>query len=152
LREPLSSLARADAIVAAKDFPVEKLPKGNFDIWRAERLLEIPDLTAPVIAFCGIARPQRFFAELRRQNLDLREEIVFRDHHRYTDVDLQHLAAAQGRFPGSRLVTTEKDAINLGQRLAKLNPVVIPMRIRLSDSDAALKHLLGTIAERRRYP
>jgi tetraacyldisaccharide 4'-kinase len=149
LREPLSSLGRADAVVIDKSFPVELLPHGDFQMWRAERWLTIPAINGPVIAFCGIARPKRFFAELRQHGLDVMREIVFRDHHRYTDADIQELTAAQGLFPGSRLVTTEKDAINLNLHFAKVNPIVIPMRITLTHPDAALEHMLGTIAERR---
>jgi tetraacyldisaccharide 4'-kinase len=149
LREPLSSLGRADAVVIDKSFPVERLPHGKFQMWRTERWLTIPAINGPVIAFCGIARPKRFFAELRQHGLDVMREIVFRDHHRYTDADIQELTAAQGLFPGSRLVTTEKDAINLNLHFAKVNPIVIPMRITLTHPDAALEHMLGTIAERR---
>jgi tetraacyldisaccharide 4'-kinase len=148
LREPLSSLGRADAVVIDKSFPVELLPHGDFQMWRAERWLTIPAINGPVIAFCGIARPKRFFAELRQHGLDVMREIVFRDHHRYTDADIQELTAAQGLFPGSRLVTTEKDAINLNLHFAKVNPIVIPMSITLTHPDAALEHMLGTIAER----
>lgn len=151
LREPLGSVARADAVVVDKGFPVERLPKGNFQIWRAERSLKVPAINAHVVAFCGIARPKRFSAELRQHGLDVVREIVFRDHHRYTDTDIQELTAAQGLFPGSRLVTTEKDAINLGPHFTKLNPIVIPMRITLTHPDAALEHVLSTVAERRRY-
>jgi tetraacyldisaccharide 4'-kinase len=151
LREPLSSLRRADAVVVDKSFPVERLPKGSFQIWRAERSLEVPAINAPIIAFCGIARPKGFFAELRQRGLDLRKEIIFRDHHRYTDADVQELTHTQALFAGSRLVTTEKDAINLNPLHAQLDPIVIPMRVRLTDPDAALEHMLGTIAERRSW-
>jgi tetraacyldisaccharide 4'-kinase len=149
LREPLSSLSRADAVVVDLAFSAEKLAQGDFQIWRAQRLLDVPVINAPVIAFCGIARPKRFFAELRQHGLEVIREIVFRDHHRYTDADAQELAQQQALSPGSRLVTTEKDAINLGVHLGKLNPIVIPMRIRLTNPDAALDHMLGIIAERR---
>jgi tetraacyldisaccharide 4'-kinase len=149
LREPLSSLSRADAVVVDLAFSAEKLPQGHFQIWRAQRLLDVPAINAPIIAFCGIARPKRFFADLRQHGLEVIREIVFRDHHRYTDVDAQELAQQQVLSPGSRLVTTEKDAINLGVHLGKLNPIVIPMRITLTNPDAALDHMLGIIAERR---
>jgi len=149
LRESLSSLKRADAVVVDSGFPGERVPKGDFRLWRVRRELDIPEIKSPVIAFCGIARPQRFFSDLRRQGIDVREEIVFRDHHRYTEADVQRLAAAQARVPESRLVTSEKDAINLGPHLASLDPVVVELRMSLADSDAALKFMLGTIAERR---
>lgn len=149
LREPLSSVRRADAVVVDSDFPVERLPKGNFQVWQAERNVEVPSLKAPVIAFCGIARPQRFFAELRKAGLDVREEIAFRDHHRYSAKDVERLAQLKQRIKDSSLVTTEKDFINFGSHLATLEPVVIPMRMSLSDADARLKYMFGAIAQRR---
>jgi hypothetical protein len=39
--------------------------------------------------------------------------------------------------------------MNLGASLASLEPIVVKMRMRIADPDAALKFLLGTIAERR---
>lgn len=149
LREPLSSLHRADVVVVDPEFPMDRLPAGDFQVWRVERRLEITALKHPVIAFCGIARPQRFFSELRGQGLDVREEVTFRDHHRYAIADVQRLAAAQRRTAGSSLVTTEKDAINLGEHLAKLDPIVVPMKMKLASPDAALNYMLDKIKERR---
>lgn len=152
LRESLESLRRADAVVVDHGFPQNRLPQGELQVWRIERQTEIPELNAPVIAFCGIARPQRFFTELRTGGVDLREEIAFRDHHRYNAAAVKRLTAIQARVPGSVLVTTEKDAINLGTHFDELRPVVIPMRIRLTDPENALKYLFGTLAERRVCP
>ena len=149
LREPLSSLKRADVAVVESSFPAERIPKGDFGLWRVERQLEAPEINSPLVAFCGIARPQRFFSDLRRKGIDVREEIVFPDHHRYTEGDVQRLSAAQARFPASRLITTEKDQINLGSYLAALDPIVAKMRMRLADPEAGLKFMFSTIAERR---
>jgi tetraacyldisaccharide 4'-kinase len=149
LREPLSSLRRADAVVVDSEFPVERLPKGKFQVWQVERSVEVPPLEAPVIAFCGIARPQRFFSQLRTAGLDVREEIAFRDHHRYSTNDVERLAQMQKRIKDSSLITTEKDSINLGTHVATLKPIVIPMRMSLSNADAALKYMFGAIAQRR---
>jgi len=149
LREPITSLRRADVIVIENGFPQERVPKGDFQVWRIARELEIPRLANPVIAFCGIARPQRFFSELRRRGVDVREEIVFPDHHRYTAADAQNLAAVQSGIPACRLVTTEKDSINLGQHLKALNPVIATLTMRLDEPEEALKFMLGSVAERR---
>lgn len=149
LRESIASLQRADAVVIDSEFPVERLPNGKFQVWRIDRKTEIPELTSPVIAFCGIARPQRFFSALRSAGADLRKELAFGDHHCYTAVDVQRLTAIQVGLAGSVLVTTEKDAVNLGARLDHLRPVVIPMKIELQDPEKARKHLLGILAERR---
>ena len=149
LREPLSSLRRADAVVVDSEFPIEQVPKGNFQVWRVERHLEVPRLDIPMVAFCGVARPQRFFSELRKYGLDVREEISFRDHHRYTINDVERLVVIQQRIKGASLVTTEKDAIDLGVHLTTLKPLVIPMSMKLIDPEAAMKHMLDQVARRR---
>lgn len=152
LRESIASLQRADAVVIDNDFPVKRLPQGKFQLWRIERNAEIPKLTSPVIAFCGIARPQRFFNALRSAGVNLCNEIAFRDHHRYTAADVKRLCVLKGGIPDSILVTTEKDAVNLGAHFDELRPVVIPLSIELQDSENAIKHLLGALAERRMCP
>ena len=149
LREPLSALHRADVVVVDQDFPEKQLPHGDLQVWRIERNVIIPELNQPVIAFCGIARPQRFFSSLRNHGMDVREEIVFRDHHRYTSDDDASLAAAQAGHPGSRLITTEKDAVNLGPHTTDLKAIVVPLESRLLHADEAVDFMLGKISERR---
>lgn len=148
LREPLTALRRADAVVVSESFPAERLPKHHGQLWRVRRTMQVPPISELVIAFCGIARPQRFFQGLRDAGLEVREAISFRDHHLYTDVDIERLMALRQRQGNARLVTTEKDAINLGPHLASLNPISIPMRIELLEAQSATKYLLGILAER----
>ena len=152
LRESLASLSRADAVVVDGEFPTSRLPKGTFQLWCVERKLEIPKLNSPLIAFCGIARPQRFFSALQSAGVEVRKEIAFRDHHRYQSADIKRLSELQASIPGSILATTEKDAVNLRMWLDELRPVVIPMKIELQNSENAIKYMLGVLAERRVCP
>ena len=149
LRESLSALQRADVVVVNEDFPEDQLPRGEFQVWRIERNVVVPELNRPVIAFCGIARPQRFFSALRAHGMDLREEIVFRDHHRYTSDDVARLNAAQARHPGSQLITTEKDAVKLGPHTTELKAIVVPLESRLLHANEAVDFMLK-ISERRK--
>jgi tetraacyldisaccharide 4'-kinase len=148
LREPLTALQRADAVVVSESFPADRLPQGDWRLWRTRQTLELPSIFEPVIAFCGIARPQRFFFGLQGSGLDVREQIRFRDHHRYSDIDIERLMQLRLRHGNARLITTEKDAVNLGPHLASLNPIVVPMRLELLEAEAAIRQLLGALAER----
>jgi tetraacyldisaccharide 4'-kinase len=77
----------------------------------------------PVLAAAGIARPDRFFEELRAAGWDLRATVPFRDHQRYTRGDAVSLAEA-ARLAGARaIVTTEKDLV----RLLPLRPLPLPV-------------------------
>ena len=67
LRESLSSLRRADAIVLPRDFSVKDSAIESFArqgklIWRMTREIVTPAAPAAPIVFCGIARPRQFFA------------------------------------------------------------------------------------------
>ncbi len=68
LREPLGALARADILaVPATESEIEtELRSYGFQgpVWRIHRRMDIPPIEGPAIAFCGIARPEQFFAGL----------------------------------------------------------------------------------------
>ncbi len=110
LREPLSALKRADAIVLPDS--AEK-PLHAKSVWRARRQIEIA-ADGRVIAFCGIARPQQFFDALKAAHQEIAGTITFRDHHRYVQRDIDRLLDLKKQTGASGFVTTEKDAINLG--------------------------------------
>jgi tetraacyldisaccharide 4'-kinase len=77
----------------------------------------------------------------------------FRDHHAYTDADVQGLLRLRKQHAGASFVTTEKDAINLGPRLSSLEPVqLVFVRMELENAEAAVDSILQTVAERRRQP
>ncbi|HEX8170074.1 MAG TPA: tetraacyldisaccharide 4'-kinase [Thermoanaerobaculia bacterium] len=64
-----------------------------------------------VFAFAGLADNEQFFDSLRAAGLEVIGARGFRDHHRYTPADLE---ALRREANGATLVTTEKDAVKLG--------------------------------------
>jgi tetraacyldisaccharide 4'-kinase len=150
LREPIASLARADAVVLTNDTPANGLRLQNQLIWRVHRDIVPPETLEPWFAFCGIARPENFFAQLEAAETVLAGTRVFRNHHRYTDEDLRELQRLRQQAGAPAFITTEKDAMNLGSRLPALQPIhVVRVRMKLEDADAALDAMLATIAERK---
>jgi tetraacyldisaccharide 4'-kinase len=127
LREPLANAAQADAALVTTENPVharsvaETLGIGAaFTVRRqvhAARALSGADLAgrkdAPVVAFAGIARPERFFADLTSAGWHVAETMPFADHHPFTQTDVDQLAEAARAAGTSMLVTTEKDAVRL---------------------------------------
>jgi tetraacyldisaccharide 4'-kinase len=154
LREPLSSLARASAVVLANDASHRGFPITQQLVWKVRRGIIVPrELNGPSFAFCGIARPENFFAQLRAAGVTLAGTRSFRDHHAYSDDDVRELLALRSRHGASSFVTTEKDAINLQSRIAVLAPLhVIPVRMELDDDDTALRTLMEAIAARNHGP
>jgi tetraacyldisaccharide 4'-kinase len=139
LREPLSALQRADAIVLAD--PAEK-PLHAKSIWRARRQVEIA-ADGRLIAFCGIARPRQFFDALKAARQEIAGTLAFGDHHRYTQRDIDRLLDLKKQTGAAGFVTTEKDAINLGTLSAQLQPLrTAVLRIDLESHDTVMAELL----------
>jgi len=153
LREPVSALARADAVVLASGAPGDPFPIEGKLVWCAHRTIAPCDLPTHPLAFCAIARPRHFFVQLRNAGVDLAAEASFRDHHQYTEQDVRELMAAATRSQADGFVTTEKDAVNLGGYFSALKPLaVVPVKMDLTDAPGALSTMLATIAERRGEP
>jgi tetraacyldisaccharide 4'-kinase len=72
---------------------------------------------SPFLAFCGIARPERFFALLESLSLRPSARLAFPDHYPYPDRSLDRIAAEAVAAGCRRLIATEKDAVKLGARL-----------------------------------
>ena len=72
-----------------------------------------PPSTGRVVAVCGIARPERFFATLRTLGWDVARQMPFPDHHWFTEADRARIAAAVRESNASLVLTTEKDAVRL---------------------------------------
>lgn len=150
LREPLSSLRRADAIVLASGASPDSFPLEGKLVWRIRRGIVAQNIPSRPIVFCGIARPQNFLLQLRSANIDPVANAFYRDHHLYSQKDIRELLELRRRSEAGGFVTTEKDAINLGPYLSALDPLaVVPVRMELADAPNALDTMLRKIAERK---
>src|SRR3979411_1596992 len=87
-----------------------------------KREFTAPGAPAAPIVFCGIARPEQFFAAVRAAGITPAAEVEFRDHHAYAGSDIKRLLAMRGKLGAGGFLTTEKDAVNLGPLLADLKP------------------------------
>ncbi|MBM3554051.1 MAG: tetraacyldisaccharide 4'-kinase [Alphaproteobacteria bacterium] len=117
LREPVAEgLARAQAIVligegavppacAASGLPV--LRARLAPVAAAERLAG-----KRVLAFAGIARPDKFFATLRQIGCDVVDRVSYQDHHPYAPDEIMRLAEKASALSATP-VTTEKDHVRL---------------------------------------
>jgi tetraacyldisaccharide 4'-kinase len=153
LREPLNSLSRADAIVLTSGASPESFPVQGRTVWRVRRGIVAENIPPHPIVFCGIARPQSFLLQLRTAGIEPAAEAIYRDHHAYTENDIRELLSLKERAEAGGFVTTEKDAINLGQYLSALSPLaVIPVKMELLDAANAVDTMLRVVEERRCRP
>jgi len=148
LREPLSALQRADALVLA---PETQSPDPASTIWRARRKLSETKLAQRLVAFCGIARPQQFFDALRQAGAELVDTAIFPDHHRYSRHDIDQLLQILAKTRAEGFATTEKDAINLGN-LRLPDTKIMALELELENPEEVLSTLLHTLEERCGYP
>lgn len=153
LRESLHAAERADVLAIPEDEPeVAEWVKSRGwkgQVWRLRRCMEVPAIDRPVVAFCGIARPEQFFAGLERAGLRLAARFAFPDHHRYKAVDLERLVAAAQKAGAAALLTTEKDGARLGAMAASLPAAIplktVPLGIEIEDEAETIDELLRRV-------
>jgi tetraacyldisaccharide 4'-kinase len=149
LREPLKSLSRADAVVLTSGASAENFPITDTFVWKVRRGILPKNVPSRPVVFCGIARPQNFVLQLRTAGIEPTAEAFFRDHHAYTEHDVNDLVQLSERSEADGFVTTEKDAVNLGDFVERLQPIsVVPVKMTLSDSANVVDTILRVINER----
>jgi tetraacyldisaccharide 4'-kinase len=148
LRESLSSLERADAVVVAKDVVVQHPALTGKHLWRIRRELVIAGAPQNPVVFCGIARPKQFFEQLRQIGVNPVAEVVFRDHHPYSLADVERLRSLRRERGAEGFITTEKDAVNLGPLMAELKPFsAVVLRVIFESPADVVDTVLTRIAE-----
>ncbi len=159
LREPLSSLRRADCIVITRANQVEKIQPlleelaqltGGRPMFRSHmQTIRLASLmgssptemkTQRSAAFCAVGNPHSFFDHLRREGLELLLEKVFPDHHTYTQKDIDSLIHAAVKAGAEELITTAKDGVKL-QSLEFVIPCYV-LEIEISIEDEEKLHAL----------
>ena len=137
LREPLSSIARADAVLLTGAGPAD----GGTKLAEALRPYGFtgPGFASPtrpgqprridadaaelppgirVFLVSAIARPEGFAAAAREAGLDVAGELHFPDHHAYPAPSLQKIGEAFRASRAEAVLTTAKDRVKLAGRLA----------------------------------
>lgn len=175
LREPASSLRRADAVVLtrcdhvadaelkqiakrarklAPDRPIVHTthsPTACIQFGHPDQTLDVIQ-NRPVIAFCGIGNPDAFRQTIERLGARIVEARTFADHHSYTRTDVEELSAlARRSSPESVLVTTQKDLVKL--RIDRLGDrdllaIKIELRVRAGSEAEEFHRCLGAVAPR----
>jgi tetraacyldisaccharide 4'-kinase len=147
LREPLKAIHRASVLAIPADDPQFELDLKAWGwtgpVWRLRRTMDVPSIEGPVAAFCGIARPEQFFAGLESAGLRLALRTTFPDHHRYTERDLAGLASRSRAAGATVLLTTQKDQVRLGSFALDLPLKTVRLSIEIDHADEALHSLLA---------
>ena len=133
MREPKTALGRADVIVITRSErtpAVEAAIRRDSDAPLFYAHTEFGDVRFVAVggrageqvplardrkwfAFCGIGNPQAFLADLREWGFKTVGPRFFRDHHRYTQEEIDDLAREARAAGADGLICTEKDRFNL---------------------------------------
>ena len=157
LREPISALDRADAIIFTRTpvqtdalqpnrlvnrrpvffsyhMPVIRKNCRNNDFF----LPTTEDLSClsgkRIVVFAGLADNDQFFSSLKEAGAQLVRTLSFSDHHRYDGSDLNHIDNTAKQCQAEAMVTSVKDFVKIENRIswtAKL--VVVDVQIRFCD-------------------
>jgi len=97
-----------------------------------------------LLAFAGIARPDKFFAALRALSTSLVSTRAFPDHHPFRVAELEALRR-DAELSGARLITTAKDIVRVPS--AQQSGIeVLDVEVRWSDP-TALERLCGRVVQ-----
>ena len=161
LREPLDQTRRAtvvaltmpEAPIVEKTLAARRLWQGP--IWHLHRRMQVPQIEGPVVAFCGIAHPDQFFAGLENPGaglagLHIASRIAFADHQRYIQHDIDCILEAARSAKAAALVTTGKDRVRLAPFVAQLSASLpletAGLRIEIDEEKSRMEWLLDRIA------
>jgi tetraacyldisaccharide 4'-kinase len=150
LREPLSAIARADAVViiggkgqAARRRLPELVKKYKKPVFFAKKEVADIGLRGRVAVFAGIGYPAKFFNDVKKFDMSRVTDIAFLpfpDHHKYSAADMHWLecralgdsenkgGACAGKKPAC-LVTTEKDFVRIPDFSHKKDVRFVPLKI-----------------------
>jgi tetraacyldisaccharide 4'-kinase len=166
LREGLEAATAADAalITAGYDTAAERIGRGFgvSPVFRVTRTIGAPRRVAGerdtvvvpsasrVFVVTGIARPDRFIADVLSVGWDIAGVIEFRDHHRFTARDVKRIAAEAKTTASMIVLTTEKDAVRLAAcDLGALPIASVPLVVGVEPADAFQHWLMERIEDRR---
>ena len=177
LREGLEGIARAHLVVVTKSDQVSPevrdrlkeriarhIPKeriflsrlvlsGWYQFFRGD-LIPVADVPKEseegFLAFSAIGNPESFRRLLEDQGMRLREEIPFRDHHRFSPSDLAFLEERARMVGASGLVCTEKDIWNLPKEYGETIhesplPLYVPRVCTWLEEEERFWHLLAQL-------
>ena len=122
LREKINSVSKYDAAFIngnEKDNSKLKLLLKKFNThieifesnYKAINIKEF-DISEEYIIFSGIGNPESFKQTLINNNIKIAKELIFPDHHKYTQKDISHIRFQAKRL-NSKILTTEKDYIKI---------------------------------------
>ena len=99
------------------DIPADKNPKGRF------------------LAFSAIGSPAGFYGFLEQEGISIADHRTFRDHHIFTESDINKLVELAVSLGVDGFICTEKDLVNIPKEINLDIPIYIPRIVVSLDND-----------------
>jgi tetraacyldisaccharide 4'-kinase len=159
LREPLHAASAADALLTAAEGDVADRLRHELGVqtmFRVRRVLgrarwvsghgsAVPT-GSRAFAVAGVARPERFVADIAAAGWQIAGSMVFRDHHPFTGLDVDRIARAVRAAGAGVVLTTEKDAVRLEAcHLGSLPLAAVPLGVTIEPEITFCDWLLARI-------
>ena len=169
LREPLSSLKRADVFILTKTnfssnldnlkealirinpkalvFDSIHMPTSIYFVHKPQELLDIDYIKNKKVAlFSGIGDPDSFAKSIINLGADIRLDLRFTDHYNYSQKDLDKIIAVSKENLTDIIITTQKDAArinNLDLKIEAANLMVLCIELKIiKDEERFIDRLL----------
>lgn len=165
MREPSSSLARADCVIltrteqsddlnALKD-EIQHITDSPIFTSRMKTTLirrldsadpeKIESVNQPLMAFCGVGNPHSFFNHLEQEGLTVAHSRAFSDHHRYQQPDIDILVEEAEKHGATALITTAKDAVKIRNLAFALPCHLLEIEITIDQEDRLVSMIQAAI-------
>jgi tetraacyldisaccharide 4'-kinase len=152
LRENLATASLADAalITAGYETAAQRVARALriATVFRVTRSIGAPHMIAGakhsvvvptgsrVFVVSGIARPERFTADITSAGWEIAGVMEFRDHHRFSAADVRRIAERAQTARSAIVLTTEKDAVRLATHdLGDLPIASVPLVVGIEPAD-----------------
>ncbi len=168
MREPLSSVKRADAIIINRKFSAKKeIPaeiKSHFSgkevfssHYKSVGFVDVKHQTfykaedfvgQKSLVVSGIANPYSFINALKQTNVDTQNQIIFRDHKDYTSKEVQKIRKEFYSTNSHSVVTTEKDAVKLikfSNELDDIDIYYLKIQLKVDEEESFKNFIVGKI-------
>lgn len=157
LREPLSSIERADIIFVPQNYTAKlvetinsnqiilefEMIEGNpYSGFNSKTIVK----SEKFIAVSGIANPKRFHNSLQKIQIDFVEELTYNDHHNYSIKDIEKIILSAKKSISS-VITTEKDFVKFKYFKeefikTKVDIFILPINFKIYDDNNLLNKLI----------
>lgn len=165
LREPLTGLSRADAIIVTRANLNSKIDSLREELVQLGQGLPVilsqmsttrivslgssnddmdqevvsPLPIQPVLAFCALGNPDSFFQHVAGDGHEVAKTVSFRDHYPYTQSDVDELCRIARACGAQSMVTTAKDAVKLRELRFDVPCFVVEIDMKFDDEKKVIE-------------